>query len=89
MRTIRSTAQFKRDFKRQKKRGKNLTLLKNIVNNLVQGESFESKFHDHPLSGGYQGSRECHLEPDWQRIYELTDEELILIRTGSHSDLFD
>lgn len=89
MRVIRSTTQFKRDFKRQVKRGKDLTVLKEVITQLAQGESIEPRFRDHPLTGGYQGSRECHLEPDWLLIYELTQEELILIRTGSHSDLFE
>ncbi|MBN1559513.1 type II toxin-antitoxin system mRNA interferase toxin, RelE/StbE family [candidate division KSB1 bacterium] len=34
------------------------------------------------------GSRECHIELDWLLIYENDDLELILIRTGSHTDLF-
>ena len=89
MRVIRTTTQFKRDFKRQVKRAKDMALLKAVITQLAQGESIEQRFRDHPLAGGYQGSRECHLEPDWLLIYELTQDELILIRTGSHSDLFE
>jgi len=87
-RVIQTTAQFKRDYKRQVKHGKDMTVIKRVVIRLVQGESLELNYRDHPLMGGYQGSHECHLEPDWLLIYELTHEELILIRTGSHSDLF-
>jgi len=32
---------------------------------------------------------ECHIEPDWLLIYEVTDTEVLLIRTGSHSELFE
>ncbi len=32
--------------------------------------------------------RECHIESDWLLIYKRTKDELILIRTGSHSELF-
>ncbi|MFT5133043.1 MAG: mRNA interferase YafQ, partial [Gammaproteobacteria bacterium] len=30
----------------------------------------------------------CHIEPDWLLLYRITDNELQLARTGSHSDLF-
>ncbi|MCK4486683.1 MAG: type II toxin-antitoxin system YafQ family toxin [Desulfobacterales bacterium] len=33
--------------------------------------------------------RECHIEPDWLLIYRIAGSELCLIRTGSHSDLFE
>jgi mRNA interferase YafQ len=48
----------------------------------------EPRFKDHPLVGGYSGARECHIESDWLLIYERTDTELVLIRTGTHADLF-
>ncbi len=28
-------------------------------------------------------------EPDWLLIYELTELEFVLIRTGPHADLFE
>jgi len=28
------------------------------------------------------------IEPDWLLIYEVTATEVLLIRTGTHSDLF-
>jgi len=31
---------------------------------------------------------ECHIDPDWLLVYEVTPEEVLLIRTGTHSDLF-
>jgi mRNA interferase YafQ len=34
------------------------------------------------------GWRDCHPEPDWLLIYKRLPDELILGRTGSHSDLF-
>lgn len=88
-RFLRRTNQFKRDVKRQSKRGKNLTLLKNALRLLLEQGSLPDAYRDHPLLGGYHGTRECHLEPDWLLIYELTEDELILVRTGSHADLFE
>ena len=34
------------------------------------------------------GHRECHLSPDWLLIYKIEGSTLILVRTGSHSELF-
>ena len=88
-RLMRRTNQFKRDLKRQSKRGKNLSLLKSALNLLLEQGSLPGVYRDHPLLGGYRGARECHLESDWLLIYELTEDELILVRTGSHADLFE
>jgi len=40
---------------------------------------------------GLQDCRECHVQPDWLLIYSIDSDagELILIRTGSHADLFE
>lgn len=88
MRRLRRTSQFKRDVKRQIKRGKNLNMLRIVITSLADVRTLGKSYRDHALIGGYRGSRECHLEPDWLLIYEVTGDELILIRTGSHSDLF-
>ena len=50
----------------------------------------EAKYKDHPLKGNYKDKRDCHITPDWLLIYEINNEhrELVLHRTGSHSELF-
>lgn len=88
MRTTSRTSQFKRDVKRIKRRGKDLDELKKVLQALVRGEKLASTYRDHVLVGQYKGTRECHIEPDWLLIYELAEDEIVLIRTGSHSDLF-
>ena len=88
MREVRRTGQFKRDVKRMDKRGKDFSELRRVIELLATGEPLEPRHRDHPLSGGYSGSRDCHIEPDWVLIYERTRDELILIRTGTHADLF-
>jgi mRNA interferase YafQ len=88
IRTTSRTSQFKRDVKRMKQRGKDLEKLKKVLQVLVRGEKLASKYRDHVLVGQYKGTRECHIEPDWLLIYELAESEIVLIRTGSHSDLF-
>lgn len=88
IKTLLRTSRFKRDAKLAKRRGKNLDKLRWVIDKLKAGEVLEAGFRDHPLVGGYKGSRECHIEPDWLLIYEATDEQIILIRTGTHADLF-
>ncbi len=88
MRSIRRTTQFRKDVKLAKKRGWDMTKLKELISILMSGMDLAEKYRDHALSGTYQGTRDCHIEPDWLLIYELTGENLVLIRTGTHSDLF-
>jgi mRNA interferase YafQ len=88
MKAVRRTSQFKRDVKRTQRQGKDLRKLKRVLESLIQGEELAAKYRDHVLVGQYKGTRECHIESDWQLIYELAESEIVLIRTGSHSDLF-
>jgi mRNA interferase YafQ len=71
-----------------KKRGKNLGRLKEVLEKIIGGQQLEAKYRDHVLVGQYKGTRECHIEPDWLLIYELAQSEVVLIRTGTHADLF-
>lgn len=88
MKKISRTNRFKKDVKKMKKRGKSFDVFRQVIHQLAQGEPLDEKFRDHKLIGNYVGTRECHLEPDWLLIYEDHDDGLILIRTGTHSDLF-
>ncbi|MFO8101166.1 MAG: type II toxin-antitoxin system YafQ family toxin [Dehalococcoidia bacterium] len=89
MRTLSRTSQFKKDAKRNKRRGKNPEKLKEVVERLLRGEELESGYKDHVLQGQYATLRECHIEPDWLLLYKVSEKELILIRTGTHADLFE
>ncbi len=84
----RYTTQFKKDYKRLKKQRKNLEKLKVAIELLSTGKTLDPIYHDHPLSGNWNNHRDCHIEPDWILIYRLSDSELVLERTGSHSELF-
>ncbi len=88
MKTIRRTRQFKRDVRRMQRQGRELEKLKGVLVTLVEGAPLAERYRDHVLVGQYKGTRECHMEPDWLLIYELAETEIVLIRTGSHSDLF-
>jgi mRNA interferase YafQ len=88
MKIVRRTRQFKRDVKRMQRQGRQVEKLKRVLETLVKGEPLADRYRDHVLVGQYKGTRECHIEPDWLLIYELAETEIVLIRTGSHSDLF-
>lgn len=90
MLTIKYHTMFKKDFKRIKKRGYDISRLEKIVELLANEVPLLEQFKDHNLSGNYNGFRECHIAPDWLLIYQVNNNELVLVlsRTGSHSDLF-
>ena len=82
---------FKKDLRLAARRGYNFDLLDEIVNKLTRRELLPEKNKDHALSGDFEGCRECHIAPDWLLVYQVNDRELILylMRTGTHSDLFN
>lgn len=82
------TSQFKKDFKRVSSQGKDLSKLEVVIETLLIGEKLDQKYKDHSLIGKWKNHRDCHLEPDWVLIYRLTQDSLILERTGSHTELF-
>ena len=85
------TTQFKRDYKLALKRGFDINLLDDIIRALSRGEVLPEKNRDHTLSGNWAGHRECHIQSDWLLVYRIDDDVLVLtlVRTGTHSDLFD
>ena len=88
--TIAYTARFERDYKRVLKRGWNEALIQKVIMLLVQKEKLAAKHKVHKLSGNYSDCWECHILPDWLLMWYINekDNELVLVRTGSHSDLF-
>lgn len=89
---VKSTSAFNKSFKKVYKQGKNIQKLTDIVNKLANGEELEEKHKNHRLidDKNYKKYEECHIEPDWLLIYQYNNDELILllIKTGSHSELF-
>jgi mRNA interferase YafQ len=85
---LRATSAFQMDLRRIRKRGKDLDKLEGIVNTLQAQGRLPTRCRPHPLRGKWIGYWDCHVEPDWILLYRLTEEALILVRTGSHADLF-
>lgn len=88
MNKIKTTKQFERDLKKMKKRGKDLKKIKHIIDVLAHNHKLEVKYRNHKLSGNFRDHWECHIEPDWLLVYRKTADAIILIDTGTHSDLF-
>ncbi len=86
--TIIYTTQFKKDFKRIQKRKYDIDELLKIIGKISKREKLAPKHKDHKLKGHLKECRGCHINPDWPLIYWIRGKDLILERTGTHSDLF-
>ena len=88
---LKTTTQFRKDYKRMKKQGRDMNLLREVIEELLAENVLDRKYRDHALAGNYIGFRECHIQPDWLLIYSVNHGQLILTasRTGTHSDLFN
>ena len=88
-----TTNKFNKQLKMIAKQGKDIEKLILIVEKLANGIELEERFKDHNLTNykKHKNARECHIEPDWLLIYEIRDKDLILLllETGSYSELFD
>ena len=81
---------MKKDLKRMRKRGINISELTTVLEILSSGQELSEGYRDHQLSGDKADFRECHIDPDWLLIYRIENDKLILTatETGSHADLF-
>jgi mRNA interferase YafQ len=91
MRTIRRTARFKRDYRREAKGRYRATLdrdLLAVISLLAADAPLPKKLRDHALAGDWKDHRDCHIRPDLVLVYRKPDAETLeLVRLGSHSEL--
>ena len=87
---IAPTTRFKKDLKRYRNQVKIIKNLNFIIEMLVSPKPLPEKHVDHPLGGGWAGSRECHITPDTLLIYRVDkkNKNIFLERLGSHAELF-
>jgi len=71
-------------------RGDLETLLPAVWHMLAVDQELDPKLKDHALTGEMASFRECHLRPDLLLVYAKAENppSLILMRIGSHSELF-
>lgn len=86
------SSKFKKQYKKAAKQGKNLDKIDEVIDKLAKHEVLEPKYKDHILINDkyYKNCRECHIEPDRLLIYQYENNNLnlLLVETGSHSELF-
>ena len=89
---IRIQNQFKKDLKKANRNPhKNVELLKIIINDsLRENKPVPEKHKPYVLTGDWKPCWECHIQPDFLLIWDVDNqaEELILVRCGSHAELF-
>ena len=82
------TNRFKKDVKRQGRRGKTLARFSELIDFICESGAAPEKYKPHNLTADWRGYRECHIEPDWLLIFTVEKETVTFYRTGTHSDLF-
>lgn len=90
--TVKYSSEFKKSLKKVTKQGKDINKLMPIITSLANKEKLDPKFKNHKLKddGYFCDCYECHIDPDWLLVYKYLNDELVLllVKTGSHSDLF-
>jgi mRNA interferase YafQ len=89
MKPLRITTQYRKDLKRIASRGYRMNKLVVIVDKLRSGTPLSPIDDDHPLKGPWDSYRCCHIQGDWCLIYRNDESELVLVRTGTHTELFE
>ncbi len=88
---VKSTNQFNKGLKKALKQGKDLKKIKKVIEQLANNQKLEPKYKNHKLLDNkyYKNCFECHIEPDWLLVYQYINNNLILllVNTGSHSDI--
>ena len=87
---IKTTHQFEKDLKRCIRRGYPMDKFREVIKLLERDGRLPAEYRPHILHGNREGQWECHIQPDWLMIWEQEDAQLrlILVDTGTHSDLF-
>ena len=90
--SIRVTNIFKKEYKKVIKREKDQKKFMQVLIKLANLEELDVKYNNHALQNNkrYKDCYELHIEPDWLLVYQYIDNSLnlLLVETGSHSDLF-
>ena len=88
--TIHTTKTFDKAYKKCIKRGFPENKFIETINILKEEGALPKTYRPHKLSAKFNFAWECHIAPDWLLIWEQNDIELtlILVATGTHSDIF-
>ena len=94
-RTSDYTKTFQKDWERLSRSGRyDMHRLKEAMMLLIANDGpLGPEWLDHPLSGEWEGHRECHIGGDFLLAYKLDDSAkqglIVFVRAGTHADLFE
>ncbi|MDF1489640.1 type II toxin-antitoxin system YafQ family toxin [Tessaracoccus sp. HF-7] len=89
------TSRFEKDVKRLKKKRANLAELRQVIR-LIEADDRASRdelrrrHRMHQLKGSWDGAQECHVANmgDWLLVWQVMDGTAVLLRTGTHQEIF-
>lgn len=84
------TKRFKKNVDLCRRRGFPMEKLSKALDLLIDNGSLPPEYRPHLLHGNHAGEWEAHISPDWLLTWEQNDNELtlLMLSTGTHSDLF-
>lgn len=88
MKILRQNNQFKKNLKLCAKRNYDFSKLAEVLHCLSDEESLPARCKPHMLSGDWAGHWECHIAADWLLIWLDDGDDIYLVATGTHADLF-
>ena len=85
------TKSFLKDWTRLSHSGRfDLVRLKEVMLLLVGNDAaLGPEWLDHPLKGEWANYRECHVGGDFLLIYQVEDNAIVFVRSGTHAELFN
>lgn len=89
MKILRFSSQYKKDAKRFRNQPKKMEKVVEILGMLRDEIPIPPGYSPHMLKGDYKGCMECHVEGDFLLIWiDETENQIGVLRLGSHSELF-
>ena len=84
------TKTFRTDWKRLSHSGRyDMVRLKEAMLLLIANDApLGQEWLDHALKGEWADHRECHIGGDFLLIYQLEDDRINFVRSGTHAELF-
>ena len=87
--TLKRDKQFEKDLKKVKFTDKQFEKLITYISLLLENKPLPPEAKDHPLVGNWKDFREFLLGSDLMVIYKKEKDTLILVRIGTHNQLFE
>jgi len=93
---IKPTGQFKKDIKACSKANYNLSLMATAIDILIDAGTLPfEEYQTHKLTGFKADIWDAHIKSDWLLLWRVEESDepeydgiIILLRTGTHSNLF-